>query len=207
MTTETLTGSIGGADYACRARAGSCRASQPSHRLPVLAMTHELAVLRLFAAQRAAQRAGEVAGVVVHPFAGERGAPAIGAAVAIAGQGAEALPQELALQIGAEMEHAGTFVAVKSAPSVISPGISWSSWRRTLGSARIASRRRPGGALEGAGRWSHSCRAPLPGPDPSAATNAATSSRWPRPHASRLPRLRRRGLQPRVALRPGHPLL
>src|SRR3954454_15624564 len=177
MTTETLTGSIGGADYACRPVPGSRRARQPSHRVPVLAVAHELARLRLFAAQRAAQRADGGAGGVVHPLAGERGAPAIGAAVAIAGQGAEALPQELALQIGAEMEHAGTFVAVKSAPSVISLVISWSSWRRTLGSARIASRRRPGGALEGAGRWSHSCRAPLPGPDPSAVMNAATSSR------------------------------
>src|SRR3954447_25364666 len=181
MTTETLTGSTRRRIMPAARGPGSRRARQPSHRVPVLAVAHELAVLRLFAAQRAAQRADEVAGVVVHPLAGERGAPAIGAAVAIAGQGAEALAQELALQIGAELKHARNFVTLKSAPSVISPMISWSSLRRTLGSARIASRGRPGGALEGAGRWSHSCRAPLPGPDPSAVMNAATSSRWPRP--------------------------
>src|SRR3954447_21633622 len=190
MMTETVTGSTAarimpaarGRGFPAQGGAGdeprlpgSCRARQPSHRVPVLAVADELAVLRLGAAQRAAERADELVRVVVHPFAGERGAPAVGAAVAIAGQGTEALAQQLALQIGAEVKHGPGFGGRKPAPSVFSPPACWSSFRGTLGSARIASRA-PGRGAGGSGeRWSHSCRAPLPGPDLSVVRSAATS--------------------------------
>src|SRR4051794_35957670 len=142
-------------------------------------MAHKLAVLRLRGAQRAAQRADALVGVVVHPFARERGASTVGAAVAIAGQGTQALAQQLALQIGAEVKHG--------------PGIRRQEPRSFRlfahgflvifqGYVRIRTNCQPYAPGRGAGgsgeRWSHSCRAPLLGPVPSAVKSAATSSRW-----------------------------
>src|SRR3954447_15052427 len=167
MTTETVTGST--------AR-GLCRASESPHGVPVLAMAHELAVLGLRGPRRAAQRADELVGVVVHPFAGERGATAIGAAVTIAAQGTEALAQELALQVGAEVKHGPGFRRQELRSFRLFASCVLVIYR---GYVRIRTNCRPYAPGRGAGgsgeRWSHSCRAPLPGPDPSAVTSAATS--------------------------------
>src|SRR6059058_6701729 len=66
----------------------------------------ELGALRLGAAQGEAERADELVLVVVDPLTGERSATAVGAAVAIACEGAQPLAEQVALEIGTGSGHA-----------------------------------------------------------------------------------------------------
>src|SRR5213076_3252248 len=88
-------------------RRGTLRgAGEPPHRLPVLAMQDGLDALGLLVPLRAAQRADDdFVLVAVDALAGQRRAPAVGAAVAIAGERSQALAEKLVLEVGAGSGH------------------------------------------------------------------------------------------------------
>ncbi len=76
------------------------RAGRQPHRMTVLAVTHDLARDRRLAPQRAAELADEpavTAVVDVHVLASQRRAPAVGAAVAIGLELADAATQQVPL--------------------------------------------------------------------------------------------------------------
>src|SRR5438105_4879793 len=87
-----------GARSARRALGDPCQA----HRVPVLAVAHELGGDGGLATQGAAQLAHDPLAaplVEVHVLARERRAPAVGAAVAVGLEHVEAAPEELALEL------------------------------------------------------------------------------------------------------------
>src|SRR5439155_26899789 len=185
------------------------RAGQPPHRVAVLAVVDDLGAMRLGPAHRAAQCADELVLVVVDPLAGERGATAVGAAVAVACEGAQALAEQLALEIGTGSGHGAhirqanvrSFRLFTIAQCVFSPTTVWSNLRGTLGSARTAT--------APAGRWRES------GDGVTDVGHAGRNRIVPvrgvrlrgdagcHRHAPRLPRLRWLGVHARTALRPG----
>src|SRR4051794_24282932 len=87
---------------------GGLRGYAQADRAAVLVGVHDLGAGRLIAAPRPAQRADEGSGVIaVDVLAGQRRAPAVGAARARAGQRADPLPQQLALEVDAKTWHGG----------------------------------------------------------------------------------------------------
>src|SRR3954471_5863094 len=77
------------------------------HGVAVLAVAHDLLAGVLDARQRPAQLAQQAAVLAaVHVLAGERGAPAAAAALAIVAEHVHALAHQVRLQVGATPEHA-----------------------------------------------------------------------------------------------------